>query len=243
MKNILLIFMFFLFSGLVYGDVTIIQIEDGEESVEYYQKNKMAVFYNNQVEQIMDLNSGKITMFNHENRTYAQEDINTFGNYAKKMSEGFQNQEAMAQFKNMMKNSKTIVKKIGSKSFSGYSCEMYQITHQGIPGMPATKTEVCVSEEVQKIINKNFDIKRIKNFSAVMNKSNSQMMGGTTEELQKVYEKGYPIYEKTSMPFGTQGSGNFNFVLKKDSIPSSKFNTPSGYKKLKFEEFFTQQMN
>lgn len=243
MKNVLLIFMFFLFSGLVYGDVTIIQIEDGDETVEYYQKNKMAVFYNNQVEQIIDLNSGKITIFNHENRTYAQEDINTFGNYAKKMSDDAQNQEAMAQFKNMMKNSKTIVKKIGKKSFSGYSCEMYEINQQGIPGIPSLKTEVCVSEEVQNIINKNFDMKKIKNFSAVMNKSNSQMMGGTTEELQKVYEKGYPIYEKTSNPFEAQLSGNFNFVLKKDSIPSSKFNIPSGYKKLKFEEFVTQQMN
>lgn len=243
MKSLILMFMFFLVSGLVYADVTIIQIVDGQEDVEYYQKNKMAAYSNNQVQEILDLNSGKIAMFNHEKRTYAQEDLNAFGNYTKKMSEGFQNQEGMAQFKNMMKNSKTTVKKIGNKSFSGYSCEMYQITQQGIPGMPATKTEVCVSAEVQKIINKDFDFKKIKNFSAVMNKMNSEMMGGTTEELEKVYEKGYPIYEKTSMPFGNQGSGNFNFLLKKDSISSSKFNVPSDYKKLKLEDFFAQQMN
>lgn len=226
-----------LFSFTAYSDITITTF-DGEATVkEYYKKNMVAAYSNGVLDSIIDFNSETITLVDHENKIYSKEKFSVFLEFNRKMMDNLGAEQK--QYLEMVKNAKSKVTKKGSKKISGFSCDVYEVSSQMSKEMPEIKTEICVSTEIQKLIDKEVDPKKFKDFFKNKNAKMGGMMGSQDKELMKIYESGYPVYEIAT--FGNP-IGEIKFELLKSSIPDSMFHVPKDFTKIGLDEFFKKQM-
>jgi len=214
--------------SFAYADVTITEESDGSKMVSYYSNNKMAYYIDGVVTNITDVGKGLITVFNPMAKTYFTATFKEMSAMAESMNEHMKNAAQNPQYQQFMGQQGNItIKKTGTKQIAGYKCEEFQVTS----GVMPVGSVVCFSKAVEKLISKEMNRAKVEKLLNSMEMDGSDAL---SEALITLEEKsGYMMSERSTSPVPGMGEDGDMIVtsVSKKKINSSKFKTPSGYKK------------
>lgn len=221
----LIVLLFLILTFSAYADVTITETSDGTELKSYFSKGLSAHYVDGQLTNITDMNKGVITVLNPMAKTYFQATIAQMKNLADSMNEKMKGLQSNPQFQTMMKKQADAVKvkQKGIAKIAGYTCTAYEISMD----MPPAKAEICLSEEVSKIIAKEINSKQLERIMDSLDSSGGglDILADKISELED--KDGFLMSENIDM----MGTGISTVVtdISKKSINPSVFEIPSGY--------------
>ncbi|MFZ2633732.1 MAG: hypothetical protein WA081_23190 [Desulfosalsimonadaceae bacterium] len=253
-----------LWAGVAGADITIKKNEGGSEEITYYQGKKI-VTISDDIIQIIDVGTKKITGMDPKSKTYYESTLNEYKNamvdFMKRMkdmqiqiimsSTGQTREQAEAQLKNAggaATGSRNVkIEKGVTKDIAGYSSDEYRILAGG-----AVVQEIWVSPAVDEMITKSIGAAEKKDLDKLVREIENEIslamnMPGMDAEIDKaeskIMEKGY-VMKQVDREMGMPGmpGEEFSIDISTEAIDSSKFSVPKGYKKISMAEHLEKTM-
>lgn len=247
MNSILKLFLastIFAVFSLQAGLVLTFETDEGEE-VNYFDSGKTAVYTNNELDTIIDAKGNWMYEINHDNAAFTKVKISEFAQemaaiMKEQMPDTANNpmfQQMIEHQKKMAAQTKMEINKIGSKSFAGIKADGYVIKKNGDVIM-----EKWVSENLEKMISKEFDYAMLKEMIVEMTAVMAQFMPNDPEVAaeQEVDSKGVLVYETESSEFNFGGGSDLIRSLisvEEKSIDESIFLIPEDYEEVDYATF------
>jgi hypothetical protein len=254
-----------LWAGVAFADITITKNEGGIEEITYYQGKKIVTISDNII-QIVDAGTKKITGMDPKSKTYYESTLNEYKNamvdFMKRMkdmqiemimaSTAQTREQAEASLKNAgggaVKGPQTVkVEKGATKEIAGYASDEYRILVNG-----AVVQEIWVSPLVDEMITKSIGAADKKDLDKLVREIEAEIsqainMSAMDAEIDKaesqIMEKGY-VMKQVEREMGMPGmpGEEFSIDISTKAIDSSKFSVPKGYQKISMAEHLEKTM-
>jgi len=254
-----------LWTGVAGADITITKNEGGIEEITYYQGKKIVTISDN-ITQIIDAGTKKITGMDPKSKTYYEATLDEYKtamvDFMKRMkdmqiemimaSTAQTREQAEASLKNAgggaVKGPQTVkVEKGTTKDIAGYASDEYRILVNG-----AVVQEIWVSPLVDEMITKSIGAADKKNLDKLVREIENEIslainMSAMDSEVDKaesqIMEKGY-VMKQVDREMGMPGmpGEEFSIDISTNAIDSSKFSVPKGYQKISMAEHLEKTM-
>jgi len=216
-------------------------VETSEEGVSYYGDGVLKQVPSPEAggpESIMDFRKGTVTMVDHDSRTYTTFKFEEFCQVLVKMYEGMP-PDMLAQIKQMNDRPKpnVTVKGIGKgEEIGGYSTTKYQVTNNG-----ELERTVWMAEDARLAKYSKAFFEQARDGLKKMMVCPDLGLTGNAVDLSLPYldlmKKGWLMKEEVVEQDYASGESAPVMELVEESLPSSAFEVPQGYRKVPLKEF------